>query len=135
MSSCNGSTVTVTFYRGVTFQSSLGHPPTLFPSPHMRRLQFSNSKCVSRYQQRSKKLLKKQNLFNRQFALEAEVLASGGARLTEAQAREAEAIDNIRTQCMLSAEKQCRKFRTGEVDFSPTTAMPAREMRYWFAAI
>ena len=119
----------------ISLQSSLGHPPTQFPHPKMRRLQLSNAKCVAKYQQRLKQLLRKHNLFHRQYALEMAVLESGGAPLTEALAKEAEAIDNIRTQCMLSAEKQCRKFRTGEVEFSPTTAMPARAMRYWFYLI
>ena len=101
----------------------------------MRRLQLSNARCVAKYQQRLKQLLRKHNLFHRQYTLEQEVIASGGAPLTEAQAKEAEAIDNLRTRCMLQAEKQCRKFRTGEVDYSPTTAMPARAMRYWYSLI
>jgi len=55
--------------------------------------------------------------------------------VTEAQAKEAEAIDNLRTRCMLQAEKQGRKFRTGEVEYSPTTAMQARAMRFWYSLI
>ena len=119
----------------ISISSCLGHRPTRFAAPKKRRLQLSNAKCVARYQKILTRLLQQNRLFQRQYALETKVIQSGGAPLTEAMAKEANAIDNLRTQAMLSAERQCRKFRTGEVDYSPATAGPAREMRFWHTSI
>ena len=56
------------------------------------------------------------SLFERQFRLEASI--TPGMPLTQEQEIEAEDIDRIRTRCMLSAEKRCRKLRMNIVAHS-----------------
>ena len=51
------------------------------------------------------------------------------------QQQEAEALDQIRTQCMLKAERKCRKLCIGMVDFSPEVVQPLREISFWDIAI
>ena len=69
------------------------------------------------------------------YALEQAVLSSPGQPLTPQQAQKADSIDKLRTQARLSAEKKCRKLRTGKVEYSPDTMAPGKELCFWQAAL
>ena len=119
----------------VSYQNALGHRPPKFDLPSMRRLQLHDPKCVARYTAELKKRLLQHRIPARLFALERSVLANPDDSLTPEQAKEANAIDNLRTQCMKGAEKKCRKLRTGKVPYSPKVAMIGSEIRYWDAIL
>jgi hypothetical protein len=63
------------------------------------------------------------------------VLANPDQLLSQAQAREANAIDNLCTQAMLGAEKKCRKLQMGNIPYSLATATIGNEIRYWAAVV
>jgi hypothetical protein len=44
------------------------------------------------------------------------------------QIQEAEAIDYLKTKCMLRADKHCRKLKKGEVEFSSATIGPIKSI-------
>lgn len=55
--------------------------------------------------------------------------------MTEAQVAEANEIDRLCTICKLKAEKKCRKFNTGAVEFSAVTDGPRKAIDFWNTAI
>jgi len=69
------------------------------------------------------------SLLSRQFNLERSLLP--GVPLTEAQALEAECIDDLRTKSMLKAESKCRHLFTGGVCFSLKVAEPLAVLIFW----
>ena len=117
----------------VTYRSALGHNPPMPVTPAASRLQLHNSKLVERYLREYEKLIINESLCKRQFSLKA--TTSYGVPLTPAQAQEAEAIDVMRTKCMLKAEKKCRKLKMGMVDFSPEIAQSLNMLAFWDVAI
>ena len=46
-----------------------------------------------------------------------------------------EAIDSIKTECMLAVEKRCRKFRLGTVDYSPDVIKWNKKGYVWSLAV
>ena len=117
----------------ITYRSALGHNPPMPVTPAARRLQLHNSKLVDKYLTAYEKMIAAENLCERQFALEASTLY--GVSLSPTQAQEAEAIDVMRTKCMLKAEKKCRKLKMGMVDFSPEVASCLNQLAFWDVAV
>ena len=117
----------------VTFESALGHNPPLPQTPDARRLKLSNSKVTKKYLDVHEKEIHKNNLPARQFKLEAST--TYGTPLIDHQKDEAEAIDYLRTKCMLKAERKCRKLKMGAVQFSPAIAQATAEIAFWDIAI
>ncbi len=58
-----------------------------------------------------------------------------GTPLLPAQAHKAKEIDRIRTQCMLKAEKKCRKLFKGAVAFSKETDEPRKQIDFWMCTM
>jgi len=58
-----------------------------------------------------------------------------GQPLTLSQQEEYEEIDRLRTQAMTRAEKQCRKLKMGEVEWSPQLAMCRARIAMWTAMV
>jgi hypothetical protein len=58
-----------------------------------------------------------------------------GTPLLPIQAREADAIDILKTKAMREAEKKCRKLKMGGVAFSMATKGPRRHINFWNLAI
>ena len=117
----------------ISYDDALGHNPPTPVSPAARRLKLGYSKTVDKYLKIYERLIDFHSLPQRQFTLEAST--SYGVPLTAQQAQEAEAIDCLRTRCMLKAEKKCRKLRMGRVDFSPKLAKYLNQMAFWDVAI
>ena len=117
----------------ITYSSALGHIPPIPQVPAARRLQLHNPKLVEKYLRKYESLIDDANLLQRQFALEDST--QYGTPLTQAQAREAEAIDVMRTKCMRKAEKHCRKLKMGMVDFSPEISSCLNQLAFWDIAI
>ena len=117
----------------ITYNSVLGHNPPLPHVPAARRLKLHDSKVTKRYLKEYENLTTQHNLRARQFRLEAST--TYGTPLTEAQTLEADAIDTLRTKCMLQAEHKCRKLHMGGVQFSPALDTLLKQLAFWECAI
>ena len=117
----------------ISYDDALGHDPPTPVSPAARRLQLGYSKVVDKYLAVYEKAITALNLPERQFNLEAQ--CTPGTPLTQEQQTEAEAIDRLRTRCMLKAEKKCRKLRMGMVQFSPELDLSLKRLAFWDIAI
>ncbi|MGL5936571.1 MAG: endonuclease/exonuclease/phosphatase family protein [Cetobacterium sp.] len=117
----------------ISYQAALGHDPPIPQNPDARRLRLSDTPCVKRYLSAYKRLIQGYNLLQRQFRLESET--KPGTPLTQEQIQEYEAIDRLKTRCMLQAEKRCRKLKRGGVSFSEETITPLRLIAWWNVAI
>ena len=110
------------------FSSLLGHPlPPLAP-PQARRLKLDDPRCLKRYDAKMTELSRQHRLAERTFALEKSLV---GTTYTPEQEKEANAIDNIRTQCMLRANKLCRTPKYGAVPFSKETQESRKKIEFW----
>jgi hypothetical protein len=117
----------------ISFASALGHNPPDPISPQARRLKLGYSHIVDKYLAIYEKLIHRHNLIDPQLKLEASTQV--GLPLTPEQAQEAEAIDILRTKCMLKAERRCRKLRMGAIQFSPALAKAIKELAFWDIAL
>jgi hypothetical protein len=91
----------------ITYQAALGHSPPRPKTPVARRLQLYDQKCVKRYLDSYQTQIELYHLPKRQFQLERKTKPN--VPLTPTQIQEAEAIDYLKTKCMLRADKHCRK--------------------------
>ena len=95
-------------------------PPDVVPVA-ARRLQCGIPSVKKKWKQLYTQKLRENNLFNKQFQLEAEIHHNGGL-MTENLANRCESIMETRFQCMAYAEKNCRKLKMGRLPFSPETS-------------
>ena len=117
----------------VSYESALGHRPVTPHTFRARRLRLYDTKTTNKYLDEYQSLLEQYNLCDRQIRLHTSL--SYGIPLTQAQAREANAIDELKTKAMLQAEKRCRKLKMGGVAFSLATEIPRRKIIFWNLAI
>ena len=117
----------------VPMASLLGHNRQTPKSPTARRIQCQNPTVVKRYQRYCRQYILENKVTLRQFRLEASI--TPGKKLNRAQRREANKIDRLRTQCMLRAEKKCRKLNMGNVAFSAATDGPGKRILWWQLAL
>ena len=117
----------------ISYSSALGHDPPWPSKATARRLKLGCSKTTNKYLDRYASLVDQHHLLPRQFKLES--TTSYGIPLTPTQAEEAEKIDILRTRCILTAEKKCRKLKMGEVDFSEAISIPTKHIAWWEVAI
>ena len=87
-----------------------------------------NERVVQRYLRKYKDLVLYHKLCQRQYRLERAIIP--GYPLTPEQQQEAEAINALKTKCMLAAEKQCRKLHMGEVQFSDKLAEVVKQIAF-----
>ncbi len=117
----------------IAFTTALGSNPPKPVSPNARRLKLQDSRTTEKYLEHYDKLVAHHNLIKRQAKLSSQL--QYGTPLTPQMIQEAEAIDVLKTQCMLKAEHKCRKLRMGAVAFSEATEMPRRAIQFWSLAI
>ena len=106
----------------------------LFGSPRMtiiphtrRRLKCEDPRSVQKFCATYSKLLTSHNLIDDAQRLQSSITGA----LTEAQQREFERIDRSRIKFMLMAEKKCRKFKTGGIEFSPKVQHQRDRINLW----
>jgi hypothetical protein len=99
----------------IPFQLAFGHhlPPVVFPNA--RRLKCQDPRIVKRYLQLLEEFVQRHRLPERAFALQEQC----SYPLSPLHAAEWEAIDSLRVQGMLYAERRCRKLHMGGVSWSP----------------
>ena len=110
----------------LTFEALTGHPEPLIVRPTARRLRLNDPRVVNRYTKSVKKHFHRHNLFSRATTL----FSATEGHLTPGQQEELEAIDAIRLEGMLEAERSCRRLRTGEVDWNPKLTAALHTKRF-----
>jgi hypothetical protein len=124
------------FVIDVTTSSLVGFNPQPIKHPKARRLNSRIPRAKHAYNNRYKKLLSKHRL--------SEKLAEAHrADLPPEKMKEVlDKIDEISKECMIDAEKKCRKLRNGKIPFSPEAAMWIKRcqfyrslLRYWAGKI
>ena len=94
---------------------------------HCRRLKNEDPRVVQKFNSTYQQLLIKHQL---PVAL-SNLSHSIHHTLTPLQQQEYERLDKIRVQCLLAAEKKCRKLKTGAIEFSPTIQHQRNLIRFW----
>ena len=117
----------------LAYDEILGHKMPEPTYPDARKLKLHDSKAVSKYLDEYERLLSYHQVPARHRRLTQST--TYGVPLSATQCREADAIDVIKTKCMLKAEHKCRKLRMGAVYFSEATELPRRQIAFWEIAI
>ena len=117
----------------ISYTSALGHNPPYPQKPNTCCLRLRDSKATKRYLDKYESLVSEKKLAQRQFQLEQST--TYGQPLTPAQRIEADAIDTLRTRCMLQAERRCRKLKMGHMEFSKAISDPLKCIDFWDCAI
>ncbi len=111
----------------ITYKNAFGHNMPAVPCPNTRRLHCRDPQIVQRYIEIYETLAKSHNLQERVRLLEEKARYP----LSPALATEYKKLDNIRCTITCQAEKQCRKLRKGQVDFSPELQQASRQIAAW----
>jgi hypothetical protein len=106
---------------------AFGHdmPPIVRASA--RRLKVEDPRVTFRYTTELRAYLNKYDLFSRVQALAAQITVP----LSAAQATEWEYLDSMCTTGMLTAERNCRKLRMGEIPWSPQYQLIRAKLHAW----
>ena len=113
----------------VPHKSILGYKMADIPKASSRRLKLDDPRIVQRYLDLLDGYLAAHKVYSRLRCLMSTHV--NGTRLTTAQAKEYEALDNIREAGMLYAEKHCRKLRMGHVQWSPAMQQARDTITFW----
>ena len=108
----------------VPYLRAYGYHIPPIPRGFARRLQFSDPRLIETFNQKYKEICVENKVFERAEALY--LRKSEG--MTEELAREYEALDQIKLDGCLTAERACRKLKMGETPWSPSFAL-ARKKR------
>jgi len=100
--------------------------------PSARCLQCRDPRVVQKYVQHLSQTLEEAQAFQRLATLR---LVLQQSRLTRAQQQEYEELDRIATTGHLLAEKQCRKFKMGQVPWTPDLTRQIYRILYWKGVI
>jgi exonuclease III len=124
------------FVLDITTKSMVGFNPQPVKHPKARRLNSKIPRARHAYNRRYKKLLSKHRLTKK--LAEAHRLGLNPERMKEALDK----IDEISKECMINAEKRCRKLRNGKIPFSPEASIWIKRcqfyrslLRYWAGKI
>jgi hypothetical protein len=124
------------FVVDITTKSMVGFNPQPVKHPKARRLNSRIPRAKNAYNRRYKKLLSKHRLTEK--LAEAHRLGLSPERMKEALDK----IDEISKECMIDAEKKCRKLRNGKIPFSPEASIWIKRcqfyrslLRYWAGKI
>ena len=111
------STRTTTLYGlTYTFKKFSAHYPSHTYLINVDGLKMKTQRIIRKFNTKYNELIMKYHLPQALSNLTQQVSTT----LTAPQQQEFERIDRLRTQCLLRAEKTCRKFKTGNIEFSPT---------------
>ena len=116
-----------TIWVDIQFRSIFGSK-TLQQTPlQCRRLKNEDPRIVNKFNSAYHALLQQYHLPQALSQLISQVTSP----LSLQHQQEYERIDKIRVHCLLTAEKKCRKLKTGQVEFSPTIQHHRNLIRFW----
>jgi hypothetical protein len=99
-------------------EMAFGSVEPVIPKAQARRLILNDPRVVQKYMKDYKNHIKGDELLKRTQAFYDTVTAE--QPLTKEQEDEWERIDEIRTKGMIESASKCRKFKTGEIEWTPT---------------
>jgi hypothetical protein len=99
----------------ITYRSLIGKEKLVVERPQARHLQFSIPSSVKSYNRILTKGFKECNFYKKLCAIYSKVTFPISPKLQ----KRAEKLNALRIYCMCVAEKRCRIFRMGEVEYSP----------------
>ena len=108
-----------------TTESMVGINPQAVVRPGARRLNSKIPRCLARYNAKLEELLERHRI------TEKVVKAHLAANTPDELQATLNAIDSLATDCMLHAEKKCRKFRNGTIPFSPEASIWIKRMQFY----
>jgi len=96
--------------------------------PQARRLQCRDPRVVKKYVEHLTQTLEAEQVFSRFDTLRSSILHH---RMTKVQQYEYEVLDRTVTSARISAEKHCRKFKMGQVPWTPDLTRKIYRVLYW----
>jgi hypothetical protein len=105
------------FVLDVATESILGRNPQKIVRPGARRLNSRIPSCLTKYNGRLEHLLEKHRLQDKL------ILAHKLCQTQQQLKDQLDKLDQISRDCMLNAEKRCRKLRCGTIPFSPEASL------------
>jgi hypothetical protein len=93
-----------------------------------RRLKCDDPRVRNKYIQNYKQYIEKTQIYERRSNLASYAKEPG---LTQQQAQEYEQLDALRKKGVYEAQQQCRKFRTGENEWSPKMTLMGIRALFW----
>jgi hypothetical protein len=108
--------------------SIFGNESTTFWRPHARRLKMDDPRIVKRYNHIRETLIKKDNLLWKLITLNNQISEQGLNQSTE---RDIEWLDHVRCMHIMQADRLCRKFKVGNVLWSPELQQSINRIRYY----
>ena len=113
----------------ISFHSIFGHIPPNITPPMRRILKCEDPRVVKKFCKVYHQLLEKNRLYEVANKLSRSIKGS----LTLEQQNLYEVIDKQRVRCALLAEKKCRKFKMGDVEFPPKMQHQRDRISLWTA--
>ena len=115
----------------ISFQTIFGHiPPNITPASR-RRLKCEDPRIVKTFCSKYQKLILQADLHTKASQLSNSI----SGPLTNYQQLQFEAIDKTRISLALKAEKKCRKFKMGGVEYSPKMQHQRDRISLWTAVL
>jgi hypothetical protein len=108
-----------------TLKSMVGEDPKIIAHPQARRLNSRIPSCHRKYIQIFESLIAKHRLIDK--LNEAHVADVS----PEVRKEKIDKIDEIGKDCMLHAEKKCRKIRSGTIPFSPEASLWIKRCQFY----
>jgi hypothetical protein len=102
-------------YINIPASIAFGHALPPVATQRARQLKCQDPRIMEKYTSLYSQFLQEHNLVERAFSLQTIMTYSANSAMTD----EWESIDALRVKGMQEAERNCRKFRTGEVPWSP----------------
>jgi hypothetical protein len=112
----------------ISFEDAFGCKLQTSTPVAARRLHLKDPRVVNKYNKILEKELQRLRLPQRLFLLETKVRAGV---ITEAQAKEYEAVHVAGLHCKAHAERKCRKMKMGGVDWSPAYQQSQDAIELW----
>ena len=97
--------------------------------PTARRLQCKDPRIVARYNDELLNIIQSHNITQRVLQLQSQAVRSGNLRRSHKQ--ELNALDRLLTDAKHAAEKHCRKFKSGQVQWSPPVTSAINKILFW----
>jgi hypothetical protein len=106
-------------------ESMVGARPQAIVRPGARRLNSKIPQCLKNYNDRLKQLLNRHKLGHK-------LEECMDLRLEKGEVKEKlDKVDDVATECMIHAEKKCRKMKCGTIPFSPEASLWIKRTQFY----
>jgi hypothetical protein len=112
--------------------SIFGNESTTIWRPYARRLKMDDPRIVQRYNHMRETLIKQDNLLSNLITLNNQISEQGLNPSTE---RDIEWLTHVRCMHIMRIDRLCRKFKVGNVLWSPVLQQSIDRIRYYLACL